>query len=124
MDNYKNLELGTWVTIMVYDWLTNRNKYKSKKIVSRYVHVCGTRVAYNGGLIEPNDILFIGRPTKKQKQELAVKEDIRWEELQKQEEIKHAREVKIDRLKKMCGEMFNKTGELKYVHLMHKLYNL
>tara|TARA_B100001175_G_scaffold317393_1_gene334119 strand:- start:4615 stop:5010 length:396 start_codon:yes stop_codon:yes gene_type:complete len=119
-----NLEIGTWVTIMVYDWLTNRNKYKSKKIVSRYVHVCGSRVSYNGGMFEPNDIIMIGRPTKKQKQELSIKEDIRWEEKQKQEDLKFKREVKIDRLKKMCSDMFKQTSNDKYLHLMLKLYKL
>ena len=123
MENYKNLEIGTWVTIMVYDYVTNRNKYKSKKIVCKHVNYCGT-VSYNGGIIKPEDIVMLGRPTKKQKEELVIKEDINWEKKQKQNELNLIRESKIDRLKKLCGEMFVKTRNKKYVHLMHKLYNL
>jgi len=123
MKNYKNLEIGTWVTILVYDYVINRNKYKSKKIVSKHVNYCG-KVSYNGGMIEANDIVMLGRPTKKQKEELATKEDINWEEKQKQNEFNLIRQSKIDRLKKLSGEMFVKTRNEKYVHLMHKLYNL
>jgi len=123
MENYNNLQIGTWVTIMVYDYVINRNKYKSKKIVNKHVNYCGS-VSYNGGKIKPNDIIMLGRPTKKQKQELSIKEDIKWEEKQKQNELKLIRENKIDRLQKLCGQMFNKTGNEKYVRLMYKLYNL
>ena len=108
---------------MVYDYVINRNKYKAKKIVSKHVHYCG-KVSYNGGTIKANDIVMLGRPTKKQKEELAIKEDINWEEKQKQNELNLIRESKIDRLKKLSGEMFDKTRNEKYVRLMYKLYNL